>query len=193
MSSGASGTGGVGPADDFQQATAGGRTLPRAPHFAACCQAGRRREASSGLFLVSTLVRISSHNRWFEPPQLRCSVRPVAPQPWPRACNANCGIQPTVVIVSTVEQYSLVADPKALTAEDKPSATLSDGVGQSRSGAELPFSLTAGRLCASWGSSTSLLRRFSFDRLPGVPYTPAIFSIASLLRLRFLLLGKEGT
>ena len=35
--------------DDLQQATAGGRTLPRAPHFAACCQAGRRREASSGL------------------------------------------------------------------------------------------------------------------------------------------------
>ena len=35
--------------DDLQQATAGGRTLPRAPHFSACCQAGRRREASFGL------------------------------------------------------------------------------------------------------------------------------------------------
>ena len=39
----------VGPVDGPPQAPAGGRTLPRAPHFAACCQAGRRREASSGL------------------------------------------------------------------------------------------------------------------------------------------------
>ena len=31
------------------QATAGGRILPRAPHFAACCQAGRRRECVARL------------------------------------------------------------------------------------------------------------------------------------------------
>ena len=54
--------------------------------------------------------------------------------------NANCEIQHTAAMVSTVEQQRPVVDPQALTTEDKPSASSSGwGQRQSRSGAELWF------------------------------------------------------
>ena len=57
-----------------------------------------------------------------------------------RAGNANCEIQHTAAMVSTVEQQRPVVDPQALTTEDKPSASSSGwGQRQSRSGAELWF------------------------------------------------------
>ena len=63
------------------QATAGGRTLPRAPHLVARCQAGRRRESVARLVFWCQRWFEIPQNHWFEIPQLRCSVRPVAPQP----------------------------------------------------------------------------------------------------------------
>ena len=65
---------------------------------------------------MSTLV-------WNSPAQMFGLVD--SPKAVTSPCNANCGIQHTKIMVSAVGQQRLVADPRALTTEDKPSATSS--------------------------------------------------------------------